>query len=181
MKCLIFIRQKIVQDINKLQGFGGVFLCVCRLFFFFSERGPLKSKQTASTRKVYVTALIKIPAKKKKNTLDLTRARKLFLREHMDKMLRLLQEKTWNKYACAEEGKYVLNKNLELRKKVARTALANWPPPSHGLGNTLMALVQTINGPDSPPLLTASGAVSLWLLHGTEKEKISQISVELKQ
>lgn len=57
----------------------------------------MESKQTASTRKVYVTALIKIPAKKEKNTLDLTRAIKTFLKEHMDKpsdkMLRLLQEK----------------------------------------------------------------------------------------
>lgn len=97
--------------------------------FFYSNRGSLESKQTASTRKVYVTALIKIPAKKEKNTLDLTRAIKTFLKEHMDKpsdkMLRLLQEKIWNKYACAEEGKYVLNENLELRNKVARTVLAN--------------------------------------------------------
>lgn len=65
--------------------------------FFYSNRGSLESKQTASTRKVYVTALIKIPAKKVKNTLDLTRAIKTFLKEHMDKpsdkMLRLLQEK----------------------------------------------------------------------------------------
>lgn len=84
------------------------------LFFFYSERGSLKSKQTASIRKVYVTALIKIPAKKQKNTLDLTRAIKLFLKEHMDKlsdkMLRLLQEKIWSKYARVEEGKYVLNR-----------------------------------------------------------------------
>lgn len=66
----------------------------------------MESKQTASTRKVSVTALIKILAKKEKNTLDLTRAIKTFLKEHMDKpsdkMVRLLQEKVWNKYVCAE-------------------------------------------------------------------------------
>lgn len=91
----------------------------------------MESKQTASTRKVYVTALIKIPAKKEKNTLDLTRAIKTFLKEHMDKpsdkMLRLLQgkNKRWNKYVCAREGKHVLSEYLELRKKVARTPSAN--------------------------------------------------------
>jgi len=73
----------------------------------------LESQRTASTRKVYVTALIKIPAKKEKNTLNLTRVIKTFLKEHMDKpsdkMLRLLQEKIWNKYVCAEEGKYIQN------------------------------------------------------------------------
>lgn len=89
----------------------------------------MESKQTASTRKVYVTALIKNPAKKEKNTLDLTRAIKTFFKEHMDKpsdkTLRLLQEKIWNKYMCAEEVKYVLNKNLELRNKISRIVLAN--------------------------------------------------------
>lgn len=39
-----------------------------------------------------------------------------------DKMLTLLQEKICDKYVCAE-GKYVLNENLELRNKVARTLL----------------------------------------------------------
>lgn len=85
-----------MQDTNKLEIF----------FFFNSNRGSLESKQTASTRKVSVTALIKILAKKEKNTLDLTRAIKTFLKEHMDKpsdkMVRLLQEKVWNKYVCAE-------------------------------------------------------------------------------
>lgn len=67
-------------------------------FFFYSNRGSLEHKQTDRTRKVYVRALIKIPAKQDKNTLDLTRRRiKHFLKEHMDKLFRKilisLQEK----------------------------------------------------------------------------------------
>lgn len=42
-----------------------------------------------------------------------------------DKTLRLLQEKIWNKYVCAEEGKYVLNENLELRNKISQIVLTN--------------------------------------------------------
>lgn len=76
-----------MQDINKLQNFLSL----------YSNRGSLESKQTESTRKIYVIALVKIPAKKGKNTLDLAIAIKIFLKEHMekpsDKMLRLLQEK----------------------------------------------------------------------------------------
>lgn len=66
-------------------------------FFFYSNRGSLEHKQTDRTRKVYVRALIKIPAKQDKNTLDLTRRIKHFLKEHMDKLfhkiLISLQEK----------------------------------------------------------------------------------------
>lgn len=38
-----------------------------------------------------------------------------------DNMLRLLQEKIWNKNVCAEEGKYVLYESSELKNKVAKT------------------------------------------------------------
>lgn len=57
--------------------------------------------------------------------MDLAKAIKTFLKEHMDKpsdnMLRLLQEKIWNKNVCAEEGKYMLHESSELKNKVAKT------------------------------------------------------------
>lgn len=38
-----------------------------------------------------------------------------------DNMLRLLQEKIWNKNVCAEEGKCMLYESSELKNKVAKT------------------------------------------------------------
>lgn len=114
IKWLIFIRKEAVQDINKLQNFLSL----------YSNRWSLESKQTASTRKVYVIALVKIPAKKGKNTLNLAVATKIFLKEHMDKpsdkMLRLLLDKIWNKNMHAEEGKCMLYESSELKNKVVR-------------------------------------------------------------
>lgn len=64
----------------------------------------MESKQIASTRKVYVIALVKIPAKKGKNTLNLAVAIKIFLKEHMDKpsdkMLILQEKKYGQKCTC---------------------------------------------------------------------------------